>query len=161
MVSETSTGSTESARNPPASRSISSPAMLTRAISRSCSRCPSESWLRISPVSASTRYAANAPASRRNSVLDRDTSPHQKPARWSRTSSTANASISRCAVSGRRLWLNRARYGSEKARVELLAVGSRAATDDAEGLNAGLADLLEKTQHVVLAKGDIGLDLLD
>src|SRR5665648_299463 len=49
----------------------------------------------------------------------------------------------------------------EKARVELFAVAGGTTTDDAKGLDAWLPDLLEKTQHVVLANGEIGPDLLD
>ena len=65
-------------------------------------RCPRLRTSCRSPVSASTRYAAKAPASRRNNVLDSDTSPQKKPVRCSRTSRAASASIAagRCPVAG-------------------------------------------------------------
>ena len=69
------------------------------------SRIESEIDGRCSPVSASTSQAAKLPASRRKSVLDSDTSPHQKPVRCKRTSRTARASMRRVAVPLRRLWL--------------------------------------------------------
>ncbi len=98
--------------------------MFTRASSMSYSRCP---WLSrgcICPVSASTRYAAYAPASRRKSVLDSEQSPHAKPTRCSRTSSTASASSSRLTVPGRIVVSNIDRYGSEPLRCRVISAGS-------------------------------------
>ena len=83
--------------------------MLTSATSRSCSRCPSQSFSWSSPVSASTRYAAKAPASRRKSVLESEQSFQRKPDRWRRTSNNDSASSNRFAVSGRSVWENSAR----------------------------------------------------
>ena len=76
--------------------------------------------------------------------------------------------MSRCAVSGRRLWLNSARYGRENCRCRVSrhasssspsAVGASA--DDAERHDARLVQLLQQAQHVVLAPGQVVLDLLD
>ena len=97
---------------------------------RSCSRWPLVSWSCSSPVSASTRYAAKAPASRRNRVLDSDTSPHRKPIRCSRASSTTMASTSRLTVSWRTpaaeqraVRQRELQVPGDQDRVERLAVG--------------------------------------
>ena len=53
------------------------------------------------------------------------------------------------------------KVAGEQACVQLLPVRGGAPTDDTEGLHTRLVDLLQETQHVVLANGDVGPDLLD
>src|ERR1035441_8350828 len=79
--SATSNGSISGGSRSPACRSSSSPPTRSQASSRSQLRWPSVSEGCCSLVSESTRYASSAPASKRNSVLDREQSPQKKPDR--------------------------------------------------------------------------------
>ena len=56
-------------------RSSSSAKTFSQPTRTSYSRIGADRVSRISPVSASTRYAAKPPAARRNSTFDSDTSP--------------------------------------------------------------------------------------
>ena len=57
-------------------------------------------------------------------MLDSEQSPQKKPVRCIRTISAASASSSRLIVSGRSVWENSARYGSENCRCRVISTGS-------------------------------------
>ena len=71
---------------------------------------------RARPVSASTRYAESAPASRRKSAFESEQSPQKKPARCRRTSSSASAARIDASGAGSTAAPRISRYGSEYSR---------------------------------------------
>src|SRR6478752_1193583 len=144
IEAETSKGSACSSRKPPAARSISSPAMLMRAMSRSCSRWPLDSRACSSPVSASTRYAVKAQEEQGERV-------HEAHGR-------VGAQV--LAVEGT-VGQRELEVLGDEAGIERLAVGARATVDDPEGLDARHGQAPQVAQHRVLAVGDVVLDLLD
>ena len=121
----------------------------------------------VRPVSASTRYAAKAPASRRNKVFDSETSPQRKPMRCSRASSTTIASTSRLTVSCRTPRLNNDRYGSENCRWSVIRIGSSGwpapvepVGDHPDGLHRRRVQPGEIPQQPVLVQGEVLENLL-
>ena len=93
-------------------------------------------------------------------MLDSEQSPQANPARWSRTSSTASASISRCMVAGRMVVSNIERYGIEPPRCRVISTGSSgspslvgAPGDHGEGVHGGDAEPVQVAQQLVLAQG--------
>ena len=76
--------------------------------------------------------------------------------------------MSRVAVPGRRPWREQRAVGQrelqvagEQAGVEGVAVGVDPPADDPERLDTGLVEAPQVAQHLVLAAGDVLLDLLD
>ena len=131
--------------------------MLVSATSRSCPRWPSLSVSCSSPVSASTRYAANSPALRRNSTLDSEhvapeeagqVQPHEEYDE--RVDDLGQAVVREAVAEQRPVGQGVLQVPRHQGRLDLLAVRRLAAADHADRLDGGEPEAAQVAQQAVL-----------
>ena len=169
MPFEMFTGSSSSATLPPASRSSSSPAMLTRAISRSFSRWPFgepalEELAGLGVDEVGGERAGVAPEQR---VRERHVAPEEPDDVQSHEQHRECVDEAGRGVGPQRLREQRP-VGQREAQVprdehglQRVALVVGAVRDHGDGIDAGDVEALQRAQHLVLALGHLGRRLLD